>query len=60
MARYRTTDLQCKVVDKCRQLHGSYGYMRDYATGRAFVDARAQRTDGGTNVIMKEIISRTN
>jgi acyl-CoA dehydrogenase len=58
MAKYWTTDLQCKVVDECLQLHGGYGYMRDYAIGRAFVDARAQRIYGGTNEIMKEIISR--
>jgi alkylation response protein AidB-like acyl-CoA dehydrogenase len=60
MAKYWTTDLQCKVVDECLQLHGGYGYMRDYAIGRAFVDARALRIYGGTNEIMKEIISRTN
>ena len=60
IAKYWTSDLQCKVVDECLQLHGGYGYMRDYAIGRAFVDARAQRIYGGTNEIMKEIISRTN
>ncbi|MGP8122199.1 MAG: acyl-CoA dehydrogenase family protein, partial [Xanthobacteraceae bacterium] len=58
MAKYWTTDLQCKVIDECLQLHGGYGYMRDYPIGRAFVDARAQRIYGGTNEIMKEIISR--
>src|SRR6266849_1540172 len=60
MAKYWTTDLQCKVMDDCVQLHGGYGYMRDYAISRAFVDARAHRIYGGTNEIMKEIISRTN
>jgi hypothetical protein len=60
MAKYWTTDLQCKLVDECLQFHGGYGYMRDYAIGRAFVDARAQRIYSGTNEIMKEIISRTN
>ena len=60
MAKYWTTDLQCKVIDECLQLHGGYGYMRDHAIGRAFVDARAQRIYGGTNEIMKEIISRAN
>jgi len=58
MAKYWTTDLQCKVIDECLQLHGGYGYMRDYPIGRAFVDARAQRIYGGTNEIMKEIIGR--
>jgi acyl-CoA dehydrogenase len=59
MAKYWTTDLQCKVVDECVQLHGGYGYMREYAIARAFVDARAQRIYGGTNEIMKELISRS-
>ncbi len=60
MAKYWTTDLQCKVTDECLQLHGGYGYMRDYAVARAFVDSRAQRIYGGTNEIMKSIIARTN
>jgi acyl-CoA dehydrogenase len=58
MAKYWTTDLQCKVMDECVQLHGGYGYMREYPIARAFVDARAQRIYGGTNEIMKELISR--
>jgi acyl-CoA dehydrogenase len=59
MAKYWCTDLQCKVVDECLQLHGGYGYMQEYSIGRAYVDARAQRIYGGTNEIMKDIISRT-
>jgi len=59
MAKYWCTDLQCKVVDECLQLHGGYGYMQEYAISRAYVDARAQRIYGGTNEIMKDIISRT-
>ncbi len=59
MAKYWTTDLQCKVVDACLQLHGGYGYMWEYPIARAFADARVQRIYGGTNEIMKEIISRT-
>ena len=59
MAKYWCTDLQCKVVDECLQLHGGYGYMQEYSISRAFVDARAQRIYGGTNEIMKDIISRT-
>lgn len=58
--RHRWAEQQCKLIDECLQLHGGYGYMRDYAIGRALVDARAQRIYGGTNEIMKEIISRTN
>ena len=59
MAKYWTTDLQCKVVDECVQLHGGYGYMWEYPIARAYVDARVQRIYGGTNEIMKEVISRS-
>jgi acyl-CoA dehydrogenase len=59
MAKYWCTDLQCKVVDECLQLYGGYGYMQEYSISRAYVDARAQRIYGGTNEIMKDIISRT-
>ena len=59
MAKYWTTDLQCKVIDECLQLHGGYGYMWEYPIARAFADARVQRIYGGTNEIMKEVISRS-
>ncbi len=59
MAKYAMTDLQCKVVDECLQLHGGYGYMWDYWIARAYADSRAQRIYAGTNEIMKEIISRS-
>lgn len=52
------TELQNKVADRCLQLHGGYGYMREYPVARAFVDARIQSIYGGTSEIMKEIISR--
>jgi alkylation response protein AidB-like acyl-CoA dehydrogenase len=58
MAKYWTTDLQCKVMDECLQLHGGYGYMWEYPITRAYADARVQRIYGGTNEIMKEVISR--
>ncbi|MEX2504223.1 MAG: acyl-CoA dehydrogenase family protein [Egicoccus sp.] len=59
MAKYWTTDMLGRVVDACVQLHGGYGYMREYPIARAYVDARVQRIYGGTNEIMKEIIGRT-
>jgi len=59
MAKYAMTDLQCKVVDECVQLHGGYGYMWEYWIARAYADSRAQRIYAGTNEIMKEIISRS-
>ena len=59
MAKYWCSDLQCKVVDECLQLHGGYGYMWEYPVARAFADARVQRIYGGTNEIMKELITRS-
>ena len=59
MAKYWITDLQCKVVDQCLQLHGGYGFMKEYAVARAFTDGRIARIYGGTNEIMKEIIGRS-
>jgi len=59
MAKYWTTEMQFRVLDKCVQLHGGYGYMWEYPITRAWADARVQRVYGGTNEIMKELISRT-
>jgi acyl-CoA dehydrogenase len=59
MAKYWCSDLQCKVIDECVQLHGGYGYMWEYPIARAWADARVQRIYGGTNEIMKEVISRS-
>ena len=59
MAKYGCSDLQCKVMDGCVQLFGGYGYMWDYPITRAYADARVQRIYGGTNEIMKEVISRS-
>jgi len=53
-----TMDLQGEVLDKCLQLHGGYGYMREYPIARAFVDARLNRIAGGTIEVMKHIIGK--
>ncbi len=58
MAKMVTTELQFSAADRCLQLHGGYGFMREYPISRHFVDARAQRIYGGTSEIMKEIISK--
>ncbi|MCR9137770.1 MAG: acyl-CoA dehydrogenase family protein [Alphaproteobacteria bacterium] len=58
MAKYLLTELQCKVMDECLQLHGGYGYMNEYPIARMFRDARVQRIYGGTNEIMKLLIAR--
>ncbi len=59
MAKYWTTDLQCRVMDDCVQLFGGYGYVWEYPITRAYADARVQRIYGGTNEIMKEVIARS-
>lgn len=58
MVKMWASELQCKVIDECLQLFGGYGYMNEYLIGRMYVDARVQRIYGGTNEIMKEVISR--
>ena len=58
MAKYWLTDTQCEVLDDCVQLHGGYGFMQEYAVAEMWTDARVQRIYGGTNEIMKELISR--
>jgi acyl-CoA dehydrogenase len=59
MAKWWVTDVQQQVIDECVQLHGGYGYMNEYLVCRMFSDARVQRIYGGTNEIMKELISRS-
>ena len=59
MAKYWCSDLQNKLIDECVQLHGGYGYMWEVPVARAWADARVQRIYGGTNEIMKEVISRS-
>ncbi|AXR74522.1 MULTISPECIES: acyl-CoA dehydrogenase family protein [unclassified Auritidibacter] len=57
-AKFWATDMQCKVVDRCLQLHGGYGFMMEYPIARMYVDARVQPIYAGTNEIMKDLISR--
>ena len=59
MAKYWCSDLSCKVMDECLQLFGGYGYMWEYPIARAYADARVGRIYGGTNEIMKEVITRS-
>ena len=59
MAKYWTSDLQCKVIDDCLQLFGGYGYMVEYPIAKMYADARVQRIYGGANEIMKELIARS-
>ena len=59
MAKWWTTELQNKLVDRAVQLHGGYGYMNEYPVARAYVDSRIQTIYGGTTEIQKEIIGRS-
>ncbi|NME81399.1 acyl-CoA dehydrogenase family protein [Rhodococcus sp. 105337] len=59
MVKYWLTDKQCEVVDRCVQLHGGYGYMREYLIARMYEDARVQRIYAGANEVMKVLIARS-
>ena len=59
MAKWWTTELQVRLIDRCLQLHGGYGYMREYPVAKAYLDSRVQTIYGGTTEIMKEIIGRS-
>ena len=58
-AKFWTTELQFRVIDRCVQLHGGYGYMEGYEIARMWRDARVTRVYGGTTEIMKEIVGRS-
>ena len=59
MAKYWLTDLVGKIVDRCLQLFGGYGYMDEYPISRLYRDARVLRIYAGTNEIMKLLIARS-
>ena len=56
--KWYLSELQKRVLDRCLQLHGGYGYMLEYPVARAYLDTRIQTIYGGTTEIMKEIIGR--
>ncbi|WP_031467863.1 acyl-CoA dehydrogenase family protein [Sciscionella sediminilitoris] len=56
--KWYVSELQSRVVDRCLQLHGGYGYMAEFPVARAFLDTRIETIYGGTTAIMKEIIGR--
>ncbi|MEV6234062.1 acyl-CoA dehydrogenase family protein [Saccharopolyspora shandongensis] len=59
MAKWWLSELNKRVVDRCLQLHGGYGYMTEYPVAKAYLDSRIQTIYGGTTEIMKEIIGRS-
>src|SRR5690606_33591222 len=58
MAKYWLTDLEGKIIDRCLQLYGGYGFMDEFPISRMYRDSRIQRIYGGTNEIMKLLIAR--
>ena len=59
LAKFWCTDIQTKVVDRCLQIFGGYGYMMEYPIARMYAAARVQKIYGGTNEIMKELVARS-
>jgi alkylation response protein AidB-like acyl-CoA dehydrogenase len=53
------TEMQGRVVDKCLQLHGGYGYMLEYPISRLYADAQVTRIYGGTSEVLKGLISKS-
>ena len=58
-AKLFATELQTRVIDRCVQLFGGYGYMIEYPIARAYIDARVTTIYGGTSEIMKTIIAKS-
>lgn len=58
MAKWWVTELHQKVIQRALQLHGGYGYMREYSVAHDYMDSRVSTIFGGTTEIMKEIIGR--
>jgi len=59
MAKWLATELAWRVADEALQVHGGYGYMREYPIERAWRDARLGPIGGGTTEILKELIGRS-
>ncbi|HWI43219.1 MAG TPA: acyl-CoA dehydrogenase family protein [Nocardioides sp.] len=59
MTKLFTTEVQARVVDRCLQLFGGYGYVYEYPIARLYADARVARIYGGTSEVMKTIISKS-
>ncbi|WP_340561382.1 acyl-CoA dehydrogenase family protein [Streptomyces sp. GSL17-111] len=58
-AKLFTTELAAKVIDRCLQLHGGYGYMREYPIARLYADTRVTRIYGGTSEVMRSIVAKS-
>ena len=57
-AKLFCTETAGRVIDKCLQLHGGYGYITEYPIARLYADTRVSRIYGGTSEVMKMIIAK--
>jgi acyl-CoA dehydrogenase len=57
-AKLLCTEVAGRVIDKCLQLHGGYGYITEYPIARLYADSRVTRIYGGTSEVMKTIIAK--
>jgi alkylation response protein AidB-like acyl-CoA dehydrogenase len=57
-AKWWTTEMQWRIVDRCLQMFGGYGYINEYEIARLWRDARVQRLYGGSNEVMKDVVGR--
>ncbi|MFF8843063.1 acyl-CoA dehydrogenase family protein [Streptomyces sp. NPDC015127] len=58
-AKLFCTEVAHRVIDRCLQLHGGYGYMNEYPIARLYADNRVNRIYGGTSEVMKSIIAKS-
>lgn len=58
-AKWWCTEMQWRILDRCLQMFGGYGYINEYEIARLWRDARVQRLYGGTNEVMKDLIGRS-
>jgi acyl-CoA dehydrogenase len=58
-AKLFCTEVAHRVIDRCLQLHGGYGYMNEYPIARLYADNRVNRIYGGTSEVMKMIIAKS-
>ncbi len=59
MAKLFASRIGCEVADECVQIHGGYGYMKEYDVERAYRDSRLNRIGAGSDEIMLDVIGRS-
>ena len=59
MVKYWPTEQQCAVIDRCVQLHGGYGYLREYLIARMYEDSRVQKIYAGASEVIESIIAKS-